>query len=414
MDELAAYVGWDWADQKHQLCVREAGTTRSEQRTIESSAEALHEWAAAMLSRFHGRSVGVCVESSRGAVIWALMAHPHIVLYPVNPKSAAQFREAFHPGGKKDDPVDAETLMEMLAGYQHKLRPLVPADPLTRKLALMSEHRRKLVSERVRMTNRLRANLKNYFPQALELTGELATPMACEFLRRWPTLSALKRARPQSVHEFYLRHGCRSRAKIIARLVLIRDAVALTTDPAMLDAGHLQTETLVMLLATLLDALVRVDAELERAYRAHPEHDLVDSFPGVGPVLGPRLIALLGSDRARFANADELQRFTAAAPITSRSGTSLHVHRRYRRAKFPHQTVIEWAGLSCQASVWAKAFYDAQIAAGKNHWMAARALAYKWLRILWRCWQARTQYVDEHYTKALARHGSPLANKLAA
>lgn len=411
MSELAAVVGWDWADKKHQVCLRAAGTNRIEQREIDGDAGSLHEWARQMLVRFGGQPVGVCIENSRGRVIWALMNYAHVEIYPVNPKAARSYREAFHSSGKKDDPVDAEQLMKMLEGHREDLRCLVPADASTRKLSLLNEQRRKLVDESVRLTNRLRDNLKDYFPQALELTGELDTPMACAFLLRWPSLDKLKRAKEQTLREFYTSHRSRSSATIDARIERIRNAVALTEDEAIVEVGRIVVVALVPVIRALLEAIAKVDVELDASYRSHREFDLMDSFPGLGRVMGPRVLAILGSNRTRFESAQNLQCLTAAAPITIQSGNTRLVQRRYRRNVFVHQTVVEWAGHSLRSSVWARAFYDAKRAAGKSHWVALRALAFKWLRILYRCWKDETPYDERRYIQSLVRAGSPVATK---
>lgn len=416
MSEFAALVGWDWADREHEIHLREVGSETSEESQIGGSAEQIHEWAAQMQSRFAGRKIGVCIETSRGAVIWALMNYEHIVLYPVNPKSAAGFRESLYPSGKKDDPVDAGVLLEMIVKHRDKLRPFAPADEETRSLGMLSEFRRKLVGQRVDTTNALRSNLKSYFPQALELAGELDTDLACDFLERWASLSELQRAKSQTLRTFYTKHRCRSREKIDERVALASRALALTQDRAVLHCGALTTRSLVHLIRTLLEEIDRVDAAIAEIYLNHGEYELIDSMPGIGPVLGPRLIAILGSDRSRFESREELQCLSGAAPITSRSGGrngTITVHRRLKRSKFIHQTVVEWANCAMKGgSVWAKAFYEDQRAKGKGRYVALRALAYKLLRILYHCWKTRTRYSEEAHQQSLVRRGSPLAAKL--
>ncbi len=412
MSELAAYVGWDWADQKHQICVQEAGQAGMKQLEIDGDPASIHGWANQMLERFGGQPIGVCIEDSRGRVIWALMNHPHIELYPVNPKAAQSYRAAFNTSGKKDDPVDAEMLTKMLAGHQDDLRVFAPADVDTRKISLLNEHRRTLVGELVRLTNRLRDTLKGYFPLALIMLAELDTLMACAFLLRWPTFDKLSRTRDQTIREFYTWHRSRSSAKIEARIEALRNAVALTNDEAIVEVGRIAVTAMVPVIKALLESIAMVDLELDQAYQSHAEFELIDSFPGAGRVMGPRLLAILGTDRSRFESATELQCMTAAAPVTIQSGTSRRVQRRYRRSKFVHQTVVEWAGHSIRSSLWARAFYDSQRARGKSHWVALRALSFKWLRILFRCWKNRTHYDEQTYIQGLIRAGSPLVSAI--
>lgn len=417
MSELVAYVGWDWADREHEVCVREAVGGEERRAVIGGTPEAVHAWAGEVRARYGGGKVGVCIETSRGAVIWALMGYDHLVLYPVNPKSAASFREAFYPSGKKDDPVDADTLCEMLAKHHDRLRRLEPADPETRALGLMSEHRRKLVQEMVRTKNRLTSALKSYYPQALELAGALDTKMACDFLERWPTLEAVQRARRTTVRSFYTTHGSRSTIVLDQRLALMDAAMAWTTDRAVIESGVIIVHTLVPVLRALLTSIEHIDREIERRYRAHAEHDLIDSFAGLGMALGPRVIALLGSDRSRLTDATQLQLLTGIAPVTVRSGGThgtVSVHRRLKRSRFLHQTIVEWAGCSIANSAWARAFYEQQIEVGHGRYAALRALGYKWLRILFQCWKTKTHYDEATHIKALKQRGSPIASRLAA
>lgn len=417
MSEFAAYVGWDWADREHVIELREPGSESSEKMTVEGRPEALHEWAAAMKRRYRDGRIAVCVETSRGAVIWALLGYEHIVLYPVNPKSAASFRETFYASGKKDDPVDAGVLLEMLEKHHHKLRPLDPADPATRTLAMLSEHRRRLVGQKVRLVQQLGSNLKTYFPQALELTGELDTVMACDFLERWPSLDRLEKSRVETVRKFYQQHGSRSEKLIQERLDVIRTSVALTSDRAVMECGQIQTLSLVPLLRAQLQSIAMVEKELSVRYKTHPEWELIDSFAGVGEVLGPRLIGILGSNRDRFHEAEELQRFTGIAPITSRSGGrdgTVSVHRRLKRSKFVQQTIIEWAASAVIQSPWARAYYEHHRERGRSRYVILRSLGYKLLRILFHCWKERIPYNEATHQETLRNRRSPIAARLAA
>ena len=419
MSEFAAMVGWDWADREHEVRLREVGQETMESATVRGSAEALHSWAAAMLERFGGRRIAVAIDAGRGAVISAFMGYPHIVLFPINPKAASDLRQALHPSGKKDDPVDSETLLEMIEKHGDRLRPLRPADPATRELGMLSEFRKKLDNDRKREVNRLRDVLKSFYPQAVELFPDgLSTPMVCDFLETWPTLQRLKRAQDRTLVSFFRDHRCRSEKRIDERLVLIRASVPLTGDSALIGAGEASVLALVVLIRSFMAAIAQVERKIAAIYRAHVEYELIDSFPGLGEALGPRVLAVLGSDRDRFATDEALQRFSGVAPVTKQTGGRrgpITIHRRIRRPKFIHQTMIEFAGCSIPHSAWAKAFYDMKTEQypEASHYTILRALAYKWMRILFRCWQARTPYDEARYQMELARRGSPVAKRLA-
>lgn len=419
MNEIAACVGWDWAEQEHVVSLREAGSTTIETARLKGSAEALHEWANQMLARFGGRAVVIAIDAGRGAVIAAFMGYPHLVLYPINPKAAASLRVALYPSGQKDDPIDSEMLLEMVEKHRDRVRPLNPADPLSRELGLLSEQRRKLDGDRRRAVNRLRDVLKSYYPQAVQLLEDLSTPMACAFLQKWPSLERLQRAREETIVSFFRKHGSRSARKIDARLEIIRSAVPLTQDRALVRAGQATVLASVRVIGSFLDAIASLEAELQEAYMAHPDHDLIDSFPGLGAMLGPRVAAVLGVDRSRYESADSLQCLSGVAPVTRRTGGrngKATVHRRVRRPVFMHQTFVEWAGCSIAHSPWARAFY--QMKRERNpqmrHWAILRELAYKWLRILFQCWQRREPYVEARHAEELVRRGSPVGARLAA
>jgi transposase len=414
--EFAAHVGWDWADKEHELSVSSGGRP-ARKEIVGGSANAIHEWAAAQLKRYDGAPIAVCIESSRGTAVHALMCYPHIVLHPVNPKSASLLREALFPSQKKDDPVDADVLRQFVEKHRDRLHPLNPGDAATRKLGLLSEHRKKIVNGITQVTNRLRSNLKDYYPQALELIGDLDTQLACDFLEQWPTLQQLKRARPTTIETFFRRHNSRSAERIAERLAIISSARVLTDDRALVEGGSIKTACDVLELRGKLAARAQIDKAIGDEYPEHPDYALINSFPGVGPVIGPRLIGLLGLDRDRFTSAKQLQQFTGIAPITRQSGGrkgAKSVHRRLARPKFPHQTIVEWAGLSIPHSPWAMAYYEQLIARGLRHYAALRALGYKWLRILFQCWATATPYSEQRHIAELARRGSPVAAAIKA
>ena len=412
-EEMAAYVGLDWGDQQHAVQLQPAGGGPVEQIDLAQRPDVLHAWVAELRRRFDGRPVGIAIEQRRGAVVHALMQYEFLVLYPVNPKALARYREAFHPSGAKDDPTDAALLLDLVQTHRAQLRPWRPETVAARKLQLLCEQRRKLVQHRVALTNRLTSLLKQYFPQALDWVGTLDSRQGCDFLRKWPTLAAVQRARPTTMRRFYQQHNCRRAAVIDDRLAQIATAQPLTTDPAIVDTLSLAVQTYATQLRTLLDAIRTFDAAIATVFADHPDHDLFVSLPGAGPVYAPRLAAAFGTDRTRWQAASALQTHAGIAPVTVRSGKTCWVHHRFACPKFLKQTFHEYAGQSIRFSTWARRYYDQQRGRGNSHHAALRALAFKWIRILFRCWQDRTPYDEATYLAALRRNGSPLVKDFA-
>ena len=150
-----------------------------------------------------------------------------------------------------------------------------------------------------------------------------------------------------------------------------------------------------------------LEKEIAQLARQQPDWEIFDSLPGAGEVLAPRLMAALGSRRERFESAHDLQSFTGIAPVQEASGNLQRVHMRWACPKFVRQSFHEWAGCSIPFCGWAKAYYDQQRARKKSHHTAVRALAFKWMRILYRCWKDRQPYREEIYLLSLAKRNSP-------
>lgn len=410
---LAACIGIDWADDHHDIALQVTGTTAVESCRIVHTPEALQAWLATLATRFGGQAIGIALETSRGPLVHALLEVPFVVLYPINPRSVSRFREAFAPSGAKDDGPDAHLLLTMLVQHRPALRAWTPDDVATRTLRRLVEHRRTAIALRTQLTQQLQAVLKEYFPQALEWAGtELTSEMACAFLQRWPTLQALQRARPATIQHFYVSQNCRSAARIAARLAAIRTAMPLTTDAAILESSALYVQCLTAQLRQLGPSVARFDDAIATHFAAHPDAAIFASFPGAGAAFAPRLLAAFGTDRTRFPTAADMQQRAGIAPVTIRSGRHEQVRWRWAVSNFLRQTFHEFAGYSIHHSAWAHACYKGLRERGKTHHAALRALAFKWIRILHRCWTDHTPYDDARYTRALNDRGSPLAAAL--
>src|SRR5215510_2399240 len=167
-EALAAFVGLDWADAKHDICLQAAGPERREFLVLEHRPEALDAWVQTLHMRFNGQPVAVCLELNKGPIVSALRQYEFLVLFPVNPLTLAKYCAACTPSRAKDDPPDAALQVELLLKHRDKLTPLTPHSPTMRALAQLVEHRRRVVGDPVRLTNRLTGALKNYFPHVLQ------------------------------------------------------------------------------------------------------------------------------------------------------------------------------------------------------------------------------------------------------
>jgi transposase len=396
----AALIAIDWSDQKHDIALLPAGAERAEHLQLAHRPQDLTEWVRGLRQRFGGRKVAVALEQKRGALIHALMGYEFIQLYLVNPGTLANFRKAFKQSGAKSDPLDRDLLLEVLLKHRDRLALWEPDDVQTRHLALLVQDRRETINECTRLGEQILDTLKNYFPAMIDLAGsDLTTRLACDLILKWPDLAALQRAKTETLRRFFYAHNFRHKI-LNKRLEVLQSAVPLCEDLAIIGAGRLKATRLARLILALLPAIKQYDQEIANLFKAHEDAAIFASFPGAGPALAPRLLVVFGSQRDRWHHSLEVATYSGIAPVIERSGKRFIVHWRWACPKFVRQSLHEFARCSLCSCTWAKRFYQTQRARGKNHHCAIRALAFKWIRILFRCWQNRCPYDSAKYAPA--------------
>jgi len=405
--EFTAFIGIDWADTKHDICIQPAGSEVREFDRIAHQPQSIEQWAHEVHERFGG-PIAVILELSKGPIVSALQKHDFFVLFPVNPLMLAKYRQAFKPSRAKDDPTDAELAVDLVLRHRDRFKPLRPQSIEMRTLVHLVEKRRRLVEDRKRFSNRLTSTLKAYYPQAVEWFSHKETFVFSAFITRWPTLKQVKRARRSTLERFFREHRVRRPNLIEARIQAIQAATALTDDPGVINPCTLEALALAEQLRTTLVLIRQFDEAIAQLVPTLPDYSLFASLPGAGLVFTPRLLAAFGEDRDRFHNAAEVQQYCGVAPVTERSGQKSWVHWRWQCSTFVRQTFVEWAAKTIHSSFWAGVYYQQQRQKGASHQMAVRALAFKWIRILYRCWTSRTPYNETTYLKALERRGSNL------
>lgn len=410
---FSAYVGIDWADKKHDFCIQVADQEQREFGTFDHTPEAISLWANALHDRFGG-PIAICLELSKGPLVYALQRCQFLEIFPVHPSTLAKYREAFVPSRAKDDPTDAEIALEILLRHPDKLDPIQLQSEPMRILSRLVEERRSLVNDVIGITNRLTNALKQYYPQALDWFEHKDTLIFCDFLSRWPTLKQVKLARQSTLESFFHQHNVRRAHLIERRIQGIRSATALTEDEAVIRPYQMVVQAMVEQLRALLQAIDHFDNEIDKVAKGLPDYELFAALPGAGHILAPRLLVAFGEDRDRYANASQIQRYSGVAPVLERSGNKCWVHWRIACPTFLRQTFVEWAGSTIPRSFWAGAYYQQQRNKGSSHRVAVRALAFKWIRILYRCWESRTPYDESIYLKSLRRRGSPLLENISA
>jgi transposase len=406
--DFVAVIGLDWADRKHDICLLETGQLTPEFSVLEHDPVAIDAWAARLRKRFAGRPIAVCVELVRGPIVSALLEYDFFVIFPINPAMLAKYRRAFSPSRAKDDPKDAFLALDLFRHHFDRLSPLRRESTAMRALQRLVHDRRTLVDDRCRLINRLTYALKEYFPQVVRWFRDKHTEVFIDFVTRWPTLDAAKRAHRDTLVEFFHVHNVRHGKTTERRLDAIKAARPLTSDPAVIEPNRLMADSLLMQIAALSRAIARFDAGIADRCAELPDFKIFASLPGAGAALAPRLLAAFGENRERFPNAASVQKCAGIAPVVERSGNRSWTHWRFIAAKFLRQSFIEWVGETVPHSFWAKAFYESRRAKEIPHQVILRALAFKWIRIIWRCWYDRQPYDEARYLLALQKRHSPI------
>lgn len=239
--------------------------------------------------------------------------------------------------------------------------------------------------------------------------AQIYADFVVRLLLKYPTLSDAQAAGRVKLRKLFF--GLGTRDKIEFRIDVLMNAVPLTTDAVLLRTNTRQIQAICHQLIALNASIDDYDEQIEQLVKQHHDYQVVKSLP-CGAKTKARIITALGDDRSRFASAEQFAAATGIAPLTTQSGKMRHVSSRWACTKFLRQTFHEFAGLSIRKSRWAKYYYDEQIARGKSPQMACRALAFKWIRIIYRCWQTRDEYDETRYTDRLIATRSPLAARL--
>ena len=298
--DYVAYVGIDWADRKHDIALYDCATETWEEYVIQSRPQDILDWVNKLRARYGTGKIAVALEQKRGPLLYALCQYDNLVLFPINPRTVANYRKAFQPSRAKSDPVDARLLVELMQKHGDKLEVWKAGCPKHRALRQWVESRRMLVGEKVRLTNRITASLKSYFPQVLDWFEDKDTFVFCAFIEQFSDVKAAQAASADTLTQFFRTHHAGRRSAIARRIQQIQDAgPPLTEDDAIVIPAKALTVGLIALLKVVLTQLSEFNQQIAELFETLPDAELFQSLPGAGPHLAPRLLAAFGEDRSR-------------------------------------------------------------------------------------------------------------------
>ena len=399
------WMGVDWGNDSHAACVLDGAGKQIKSFAVEHSEDGLDE----MVRTFKqcGSIRGVAVETNHGLVVHKLL-QAGITVYPINPKLSDQWRKARSVSESKNDRTDALILADGLRLMHEHLRPLELDDELTRELAMLCRAECGFIQTRTALVLQLQAALKEYHPRALAWFDDWTKPTPWDFVERFSTPDELSQASRQKLVGFLKTHQLGLHPKWKAKLDAHDKETTWPSDPPTIAAKSFEAKGLVKLLKALQPILKKYRKQIEELFARHPDAPIFDSLPGVGPKLGPRLLAHFGTRRDRYESARALQELSGTVPVTRESGNHREVRMRRACQKRFRNTMHFTAFCSLERSAWARAFYDQAKDRGDSNALALRKLGAKWINIIYRMWQEGSDYDEGKYLTSLIRHGSPL------
>jgi transposase len=393
------FVGLDWASREHAVCVVDGQGAVMDKLAVEHTDAGMTDLARRLRALAAKGEVRVAIERPTGIIVDTLVEGGFTVV-PIHPNAVKATRPRYSAAQGKTDAGDAYLLADLLRTDGHRFRVLTPMSDETKALRGLVRLRDDLVGQRVALANQLRALLEQFWPGAAAVFADVDSPIALDFLDRYPTPASASALGEKRMASFMARHaycGRRSAAELLARL---RAAPASATGELEAEAKGECVRALVAVLRPLVAQVQTLTAAVEHAVEAHADGEVVTSLFRGGRICAAQILAELGDDRGRFASAEHLAAEAGVAPITRESGKHRAVSFRWACNKRLRSALTCLADTSRKTSPWAAALYQRARDRGCDHPHACRILARAWCRVLWACWQKRVPYDPNKHAAA--------------
>lgn len=389
---MEIFCGIDWAEHHHDVAVvGDAGNVLAQQR-ISDDVAGFTTLTSLLAELAEKRGpVEVAIETDRGLLVAALRAAGHRV-YAINPKAVDRYRDRYAVSGAKSDPGDALVLANLLRTDRHQHRPLPIDTELGAAVSVLARAHQDMVWARQQDTNRLRSLLREFFPTALTAFPDLHTATAVTVLAAAPSPARAARLTPANLVDLLRAAGRGTRHTEAKRLHTIFHTEQLRQPPMIEQAMGDAASAIVRTVAAANTSLKELENSLAAAFNQHPDAEILDSLPGLGLILGARVLSEFGDDPNRFTHAASRRAYAGTAPITRASGRRRTVLARHVRNKRLADACYLWAFAALTTSTGARTYYDHRRAAGDRHNAALRRLANKLIGQLHHCLDTRSPY----------------------
>ncbi|MGB2947373.1 MAG: IS110 family transposase [Rhodococcus sp. (in: high G+C Gram-positive bacteria)] len=400
------FVGDDWAEDHHDIHVMNADGKRLSSRRIPEGLSGIRVFHDVVASHAHKPAeVVVGIETDRGLWVSALLAAGYEV-YAINPLAAARYRDRHHLSGAKSDAGDAKLLADLVRTDRHNHRTIAGDSAAAEAIKVLARGHQNLIWSRNRQTNALRSALREYYPAALEAFDSLHHSDAIAVLTRAASPAEAAHLSVASIRALLKKAG--RQRNIESRAQEIRTALRtehLTAPPPVAAAFAATTRSAVALIAELNRQIADLEASLAAHFEAHPDADIYLSLPGLGVILGARVLGEFGDDNNRYTTAKSRKNYAGTSPLTIASGKKRAVLARHVRNRRLYDAIDQWAFCALTHSPGARVFYDQHRAAGDLHHQALRALGNRLVGLLHGCLRHHVNY-DEHtaWAHRIAQH----------
>jgi transposase len=385
------FCGIDWASERHAVCVLDAAGTTITAFEVAHSADGFDQLVIRLRRLSDPAQLPVAIERPDGRLVDRLLEAGHPVV-PVQPGAIKAWRDAEVLSGAKSDAADAAVIAEYLRLRQHRLRVLQPFSPQTRALRAVTRTRDDLVAARVAATNQLSACLDAFWPGAKTVFADVCSPIALDFLTRYPTPESAQRLGEARMRAFLTKHGYSGRrptAQLLARLHAAPPGLCGTVE---VEARRDAVLAYVRVLRALHQSIKDLDRSVAAHLGEHPDAEIFTSLPRSGRISAAQVLAEWGDCRQAYDGPEAVAALSGIAPVTKASGKHRTVSFRWACNKRFRAAITLWADNSRHASPWAAKVYADAIARGCDHPHAIRVLARAWVRVIWRCWQDGVPY----------------------
>jgi transposase len=394
---LEVFCGIDWAERHHDVAVVDEAGGLLGRRRVGDDLAGFSELTALLVEHAGDQAAGVpvAIETDRGLLVAALRAAGHPV-YAINPKAVDRYRDRHAVSGAKSDPADALVLAQLLRTDRPVHRPLPADTEQAQVVRILARAHQDAIWARAQDVNRLRSLLREFFPAALTAFPDLTTRTALTILAAAPTPAAAAGLTRANLTGLLHAVGRGTRPAEAARLAGIFAADQLRHPPPVETAMGEAVRAIVRTLAAANQSIHELEQTLAAHFEQHPDAEILDSLPGLGLVLGARVLGEYGDDPTRWPDAASRRNYAGTAPITRASGRSRVVLARHIRNKRLADACYLWAFTALTKSPGARAYYDTRRAAGDTHNAALRRLASKLLGQLHHCLTHHQPYHEHH------------------